>query len=91
MTWYVYIARCHDGSLYTGVAINPAERLQSHNTGRGSAYIRSKGGASLVYMERHATKGLALRREHEIKSWDRSKKLSLIAQQTQHVHLSVDG
>mgnify|MGYP001578930821 CR=1 FL=1 len=78
MNWYIYIAQCRDGSLYTGVAINPAERLTSHNAGRGSAYIRSRGGASLRYVERCAAKGPALRREHEIKSWSRYKKLALI-------------
>ena len=78
MNWYVYIAQCQDGSLYTGVTVNPAERLKCHNAGGGSAYIRSKGGAKLLYVERHATKGLALRREHEIKSWRRTQKLALI-------------
>jgi putative endonuclease len=81
MTWYVYIARCNDGSLYTGVTINPMERLQCHNAGRGSAYVRSKGEASLCYSESHPTKGSALRREHEIKSWRREKKLALIKSQ----------
>ena len=80
MNWYVYLARCRDGSLYTGVATNPGERLKCHNAGRGSVYVRSKGGATLLYMERHATKGLALRREREIKSWRREKKLTLTQQ-----------
>ena len=78
MNWYVYLAQCRDGSLYTGVTTNLNGRLQRHNIGRGSVYVWSKGGASLVYMEQHATKGLALRREHEIKSWRREKKLALI-------------
>src|SRR3989338_7496103 len=78
MNWYVYIAQCRSGSLYTGVALDPVERLASHNAGRGSAYVRSRGGASLLYVERYATKSSALRREHEIKSWRRRKKLSLI-------------
>lgn len=79
MNWYVYIAQCRDGSLYTGVTINLTKRLKCHNTGRGSAYIRSRGGASLRYVERYAAKGVALRREREIKSWRRAKKLALIA------------
>ena len=84
MNWYVYLAQCRDGSLYTGAAINPGERLKCHNAGRGSAYVRSKGGATLFYLERHATKGSALRREREIKSWSRKKKLLLISQTTPH-------
>ena len=79
MGWYLYIVRCEDGSLYAGVTTNPDERVKRHNAGRGSIYVRSKGGASLVYVEQHATKGLALRREYEIKSWRREKKLALIA------------
>ncbi len=78
MAWYVYLAQCGDGSLYTGVTTNPRKRLQRHNVGRGSAYVRSKGMASLVYVERQATQTTALRREHEIKSWRRTQKLALI-------------
>ena len=49
--WYVYLAECVDGSLYTGVTTNLENRMKQHNTGYGSAYVRSKGGASLVYAE----------------------------------------
>ena len=76
--WYLYIAQCRDGSLYTGVTTDPRQRLKSHNAGRGSVYIRSRGGALLRYTEPCATKGQALRREHEIKSWRRDQKLALI-------------
>ena len=71
-------AKATKNELYTGVTTNLNGRLQRHNIGRGSVYVWSKGGASLVYVEQHATKGLALRREHEIKSWRREKKLALI-------------
>ena len=80
MGWFVYMLRCGDGSLYTGIATNPQGRLRRHNAGQGSAYVRSKGTASLVYVERSSTKTMALRRELEIKSWRREKKLALIAQ-----------
>ena len=82
MAWYVYIVQCGDGSLYTGVATDPRERLKRHNAGRGSAYVRSKGGAKLIYTETHVTRALAQRRELEIKSWNRRKKLALISQIT---------
>ena len=81
--WYVYIVRCGDGSLYTGIALDPQERLRSHNAGRGSAYVRSQGCAVLLYREVCRTKIMALQREFEIKSWRRKKKLELIASQTQ--------
>ena len=80
--WYVYIVRCGDGSLYTGIALDPQARLRSHNAGRGSAYVRSRGCAVLLYREVCRTKIKALRREFEIKSWRRNKKLALIASKT---------
>ena len=76
--WHVYIAQCGDGSLYTGVALDPEARLRSHNAGRGSVYVRSRGSAALVYRKACRSKTEALRRECEIKSWPRAKKLSLI-------------
>ncbi|MBI3320718.1 MAG: GIY-YIG nuclease family protein [Candidatus Omnitrophica bacterium] len=78
MSWYVYIAECADGSLYTGVTTDPKRRLKQHNAGRGSAYVRSKGSASLVYTELWPNESAARRREIEVKSWSRQKKLALI-------------
>ena len=81
MAWYLYIAQCADGSLYTGIATNPHQRLKRHNTGRGSSYVRSKGTASLVYTEPCPDESAARRREFEVKSWNRQKKLALIGVQ----------
>ena len=78
MNWYVYIAECGDHSLYTGITTDAVQRLQRHNAGQGSKYVRSKGDARLVHVETHATKSLAQRRELEIKSWSRKEKLALI-------------
>ncbi len=81
--WYLYIAQCGDRSLYTGITTDLEERLRQHNAGRGSKYVQSKGGAKMVYTELHATNASAQRRELEIKSWSRMKKLRLISQATQ--------
>jgi len=81
MPWHVYIAECADQTLYTGIALNPPERIVRHNVGRGSKYVRRKGGARLIYVQQCATKSAARRREMEIKSWNRRKKLALIANQ----------
>lgn len=78
--WYVYIARCGDGSLYTGITTNPDERIKRHNAGRGSKYVRSKGVATLLYTELLRDKSTARCRELEIQSWSRYKKLALIAE-----------
>ena len=78
MPWHVYILRCGDGSLYTGISTDPERRLQDHNAGRGSKYVNRKGGAALVYAIPLANKSQARRRELEIQSWNRRKKLALI-------------
>ena len=79
--WYVYLAECGDGSLYTGIAVDPRARLKQHNAGTGSAYVRSRGGARLVYVERCATQSSALKKEAAVKSWPRAQKLALIRAQ----------
>lgn len=71
--WYIYVLKCSDNSLYTGISTNPAKRLITHNKGKGSKYIRSKRPAELVYYEKALSKGRALKREFEI------KKLSSVA------------
>ncbi len=78
MNWYLYILQCKDASLYTGIALNVQQRLVQHQAGKGSKYVRSKGQVKLVHMEPYKTKSAALRREREIKSWSRRKKLALI-------------
>jgi putative endonuclease len=76
--WTVYVIRCADDSLYTGVATDLAARLRRHACGKGSRYVRSKRPFRLVYREAHADRSSALRREAEIKSWPRRKKLEAI-------------
>jgi len=76
--WFVYIAQCDDGSLYTGITTDPPRRIREHNAGCGSKYVRRKGSAVLVYTEPAATHSSARRREAEIKSWDRKRKLMLV-------------
>ena len=79
MAWYIYLLRCGDGSLYTGITTDPDRRLKRHNAGQGSRYVRSRGLASLVYLARCRNHLAARRRELEIQSWTRNKKLQLIA------------
>ena len=76
--WYVYMLRCGDDSLYTGISTDPDRRLQRHNAGKGSRYVRRKGLAALVYTEPCVDKKAARRRELEIQSWSRKKKLGLL-------------
>lgn len=48
--WYVYLARCRDDSLYCGICVDPEKRVEAHNAGKGSKYIRSRGPAVLVWV-----------------------------------------
>lgn len=77
--WYVYILRCADGSLYTGVATDLERRLREHNAGRGARYTRGRAPVALVYQERCADRRGAARREHRIKRLSRAAKLGLLA------------
>lgn len=77
--WYVYIVRCADRTLYTGIAKDPAARVAQHNAGRGAKYTRSRLPVNLVYREPAADRSVALRREHEIKRLPRQAKKALCA------------
>ena len=76
--WSVYIARCADGSLYTGVSNDVKARLAAHNAGRGAAYTRSRRPVRLVHREDGLTRSGALSREAGIKALDRGAKLALL-------------
>jgi putative endonuclease len=74
---WVYVARCGDDTLYTGVTTDLARRLAQHATGRGARYTRGRGGVRLLHCEAAATWGQALRREAAIKRLPRARKLLL--------------
>lgn len=76
--WYVYILRCGDGSLYTGIAADVAARLSQHRSGVGAKYTRGRGPLKLVYQEACPDKGAALRREIQIKGLTKARKEALI-------------
>lgn len=67
MSWTVYIVRCADRTLYTGIARDLPARLDEHNAGRGAKYTRGRLPVELVYTESAPDRGTAQRREHEIK------------------------
>ncbi|MDO8503074.1 MAG: GIY-YIG nuclease family protein [bacterium] len=79
MSYYIYIVRCKDNSLYTGVTWNINNRVKEHNSGkRGAKSLKGKLPAILVYSEELPSKSEALKREIEIKGWRKEKKESLI-------------
>ena len=79
MSYYVYLLRCRDGTLYTGYTDAPERRLRVHNAGKGAKYTRSRLPVELVYQEQCPDKSAALRREREIKRMRRAEKLALIS------------
>ena len=77
-TWTVYMLRCADGSLYTGITTDVVRRCQQHNGGTASRYTRSRRPTRLVYQEAHANRSQASKREAAIKALSRREKESMI-------------
>lgn len=76
--WFVYILKCGDNSLYTGITNDVKKRFELHRNGRGARYTRSRRARKIVYRESCSSRSRALKREAEIKKWPRAKKLALI-------------
>lgn len=78
--YWVYILRCRDGTLYTGVTDDLDRRLATHNSGKGAKYTRGRGPVELVYREGQPDRSAALKREIALKRLTRAEKLKLIGQ-----------
>lgn len=77
-SWSLYILRCGDGSLYTGIALDVQARLAQHRDGTGAKYTRGRGPLELVYEEVCESHSHALKREYQIKSLTKAEKLALL-------------
>lgn len=77
-SWKVYILRCGDGTLYTGIAVDVQRRLETHRSGKGAKYTRGRGPLKLVYTEVCTSKSDALKRELQIKGMTKTEKLALL-------------
>ena len=77
MRYYVYMVRCSDGTLYTGITTDLVRRTREHNSGRGARYTSSRLPVALVYSERARNRSDALAREFQVKRLSRSAKLLL--------------
>ena len=78
MSYYLYILECEDKTLYTGITTDVKRRFKEHKEGRGGHYTSSRRVKKVIYTEQLLTRSDALKRESEIKGWNRAKKLSLI-------------
>jgi putative endonuclease len=79
MSWQVYVLRCGDGTLYTGIARDAGARLRRHEAGKGARYTRGRGPLAMVLLEEAASQGDALRREAAIRRLGRAGKEALIS------------
>ncbi len=76
--YFFYLARCVDGSLYSGSCKDLQAREARHNAGRGAKYTRSRRPISIIYHEEYSSVGEARRREAHVKTWKKSKKELLV-------------
>ena len=76
--WHLYILRCGDGSLYTGITTDVEKRLEAHRAGKGAKYTRGRSPLELVYRECCGSHSDALKREAQIKKLSREQKQTLI-------------
>ncbi len=76
-TWFVYLARCADGSFYTGIAKDVRARMAAHDAGKGARYTRGRGPLELCATRRCQSKGAALRLELRVKALSRAQKAAI--------------
>jgi putative endonuclease len=84
MSWFVYVLRCADDSLYTGITTDKARRLAEHNKGIAAKYTRVRTPVEMVYSEDSPDRSTATKREMAIKKLTRAKKIQLIQMDPQN-------
>ncbi len=90
--WYLYILKCMNGSLYTGITDNFERRLKEHLSGKGGHYTRNSRPTDVIYKEEFIDRVQAQKREQQIKRWSKVKKLALISGNLESLRkLSVSG
>ncbi len=77
MSWYIYIIKCKDKLLYTGITKDLKRRIKEHSQGRGCKFTRCRTPVKLVHFEKVVSRSEALKREAEIKHLPRKKKIEL--------------
>ena len=76
--YYLYIILCADNTLYTGITNDLFNRMKVHEEGKGSKYVRSRLPIKIIHTEEFVDKSSACKREAEIKTWPRAKKIKLL-------------
>ena len=84
--WHIYMVRCSDGTLYTGITNDLKKRIEAHNSGKeGARYTRSRRPVKLVYSEQVESKSAAAKLEYQLKKLPRLKKKELVEDRVQGV------
>ena len=81
--WYLYLVRCKDGSLYTGISTDVQRRLADHGHNRGARRLRGRGPLQLVYSQPMGDRGAALRMEHRVKKLSKAEKERLVRRESE--------
>ena len=81
--WYLYLVRCNDGSLYTGISTDVQRRFDAHQQNRGARRLRGRGPLELVYSQPVGDHGLALKTEHMVKRLTRAEKEKLVRREAE--------
>jgi len=76
--WSLYMVRCRDGKLYTGIAIDIERRIAEHRAGKGAKYLRGRAPLKLVFKKRIGSRSLALKVEQAVKKLPKCRKERLI-------------
>lgn len=79
--WFLYIIRCADGTLYTGITTDVVKRFAAHSQGKGAKYTRGRGPLQLVYQEKCADHSQALKREIAVKRLSRIEKEAMLSKE----------
>ena len=77
--WYLYLIRCRDNTLYTGITTNVEKRFESHQNNKGAKYLRGRGPIDLVFSRQVGDRGLAARLEYRVKQLNRQQKEALVS------------
>jgi putative endonuclease len=86
--WYLYLIRCRDGSLYTGITTDVERRLAEHQAGKGSKYLRGRSPLTLVFKEKVGSKNHALAVEIKVKKLTKARKEELVGGNTSLADIS---
>lgn len=78
MDWFLYILKCSDLSLYTGITNRLSDRIKAHNSGKGARYTRGRLPVKLVYLEEFHNRSEASKREYAVKKMSKRKKMEMI-------------